>query len=181
MKNNEVKISKFLSLVLRHQPQKIGLILDSAGWANVAELLAACSTNGVTITRAELESVVRDNDKQRFTFSQDGLRVRASQGHSVEVELDYQPAEPPTILYHGTVDRFLASIKANGLIKGNRHHVHLSADLLTAEIVGNRRGKAVVLEVLSGQMHKDGFAFFLSANDVWLTDDVPPQYLKESE
>lgn len=180
MKNDVVKISKFLSLVLRHQPQKIGLTLDSAGWVNVQKLIAACNQYGVRMTLAELEAVVRDNDKQRFAFSEDGLRIRASQGHSIEVELDYEPAVPPPILYHGTVERFLALIKANGLVKGKRHHVHLSADVKTAENVGNRRGKAIVLEVLSGQMHEDGYAFFQSANGVWLTDAVPPQYLKET-
>lgn len=176
---NEVKISKFLSLVLRHQPSKIGLTLDSAGWVGVVELLAACKAHGVALTQTELESVVRNNNKQRFAFSADGLRIRASQGHSVEVELDYKAAAPPPILYHGTVDRFLTSIQANGLVKGKRHHVHLSADVKTAEIVGHRRGKAIVLEVLSGQMHEDGYEFFLSANGVWLTDMVPPKYLAE--
>lgn len=179
MKTNEVKISKFLSLVLRHQPQKIGLTLDSAGWANVNELLAACNAHGIALTQAELESVVRNNDKQRFAFSEDGLQIRASQGHSVEVELEYKPAEPPPILYHGTVERFLTSIKENSLTKGKRHHVHLSADIKTAEIVGDRRGKAVVLEILSGQMYEDGYTFFLSANGVWLTETVPAKYLKE--
>src|SRR5438128_1245958 len=123
MKSDEVKISKFLSLVLRHQPEKIGLTLDNAGWANVNELLTACKALGFALSQAELESVVRNNDKQRFAFSADGLQIRASQGHSVEVELEYKSAEPPPILYHGTVDRFLSSIKANGLVKGNRHHV----------------------------------------------------------
>lgn len=179
MRSNELRISKFLSLVLRHQPEKIGLTLDRAGWANVNELLAACAANGIGLTQAELASVVRNNDKQRFAFSADGLQIRASQGHSVEVELDYQPAVPPPLLYHGTVDRFLASIKANGLLRGNRHHVHLSADVKTAEIVGNRRGKALVLEILSGQMQADGYEFFLSANGVWLTDTVPPQYISQ--
>lgn len=181
MKNNEVKISKFLSLVLRHQPQMIGLMLDSAGWVNVDELLTACNVNGFSLTREMLDAIVRNNDKQRFAFSEDGLRIRASQGHSVEVELAYEPAVPLPILYHGTVDRFLVSIRANGLVKGNRHHVHLSAEVKTAEIVGNRRGKAVVLEVLAAQMHDNGHAFFLSANGVWLTDHVPPAYLHESE
>ncbi len=177
---NEVKISKFLSLVLRHQPQKIGLTLDSAGWVSVQELLTACNAQSVSLTQDELESIVQNNDKQRFAFSEDGLRIRANQGHSVEVELEYKPTEPPPILYHGTVDLFLPSIKENGLVKGNRHHVHLSAEVKTAEIVGNRRGKAVALEVLSEQMHEDGYAFYLSANGVWLTDTVPPQYLKET-
>lgn len=179
MIDRDTKISKFMSLVLRHNPQKIGITLDSAGWVGVDEFLAACNKHRHALTRDELESIVRNCDKQRFAFSEDGLRIRANQGHSVEVELDYKPTAPPEILYHGTVERFLPSIKAKGLVKGNRHHVHLSADVKTAEIVGNRRGKAIVLEVLSGHMHGDGFIFFLSANGVWLTDAVPPQYFAE--
>lgn len=177
---NVVKISRFMSLVLRHNPQKIGITLDSAGWVNINEFLAACNAHGHALTHDELEFVVRHNDKQRFAFSEDGSCVRASQGHSVEVELEYQPTAPPAILYHGTASRFLASIKANGLVRGKRHHVHLSADARTAENVGNRRGKAIVLEVLSGQMHEDGYEFFLSANGVWLTDAVPANFLKET-
>lgn len=174
---NEVKISKFMSLVLRHNPQKIGITLDSAGWVSVDEFLAACHKHGHAMTKDKLESIVRNCDKQRFAFSADGLRIRASQGHSVEVELDYKPTAPPEILYHGTVERFLPLIKSKGLIKGNRHHVHLSAEMKTAENVGNRRGKAIVLEVLSGQMHEDGFEFFLSANGVWLSEHIPSKYM----
>lgn len=179
MKNNEVKISRFLSLVLRHQPDKIGLTLDSAGWVGVSDLLAACNSHGVALSPTELESVVRHNDKQRFAFSEDGLRIRASQGHSVEVELAYEPAVPPPILYHGTASRFLASIQQQGLVKGNRHHVHLSADPKTAQAVGLRHGRLVLLVIRSQQMHEDGYEFFLSANGVWLTDSVPVRYLRE--
>lgn len=179
MNKAEVKMSRFLSLLLRHQPGKVGLTLDSAGWVKISDLLAACNANGIPLSYAELESIVRNNDKQRFAFSEDGYCIRANQGHSVKVELDYEPAKPPAVLYHGTVERFLPSIKANGLIKGKRHHVHLSADVKTAENVGNRRGKAIVLEVLSGQMQAEGFVFFLSTNGVWLTDEVPPRYIKD--
>ncbi len=181
MSSNEVKISRFLSLVLRHQPQKIGLTPDAAGWVEVNELLAACNQHGLPLTLAELELVVRNNDKQRFAFSEDGSRIRASQGHSIEVELDYAPAVPPPILYHGTAERFLDSIRAKGLVKGNRHHVHLSAEVKTAKAVGERHGKTVVLEIMSDQMQRDGFEFFQSANRVWLTDHVPLQYITMKE
>ncbi|HZS07362.1 MAG TPA: RNA 2'-phosphotransferase [Blastocatellia bacterium] len=177
MNNREVKISKFLSLVLRHQPQKIGLTPDKAGWIGADELLAACQAHGFPLTLEELNSVVRNNDKQRFAFSEDGRQIRASQGHSIEVELDYQPAVPPAVLYHGTPERFLDSIRAKGLVRGRRHHVHLSADAVTAVAVGERRGRPVVLEILSGQMHRDGYQFFQSANGVWLTEHVPAQYI----
>src|ERR1044071_1581552 len=132
MRKDLVKVSKFLSLVLRHQPDFIGLKLDEAGWVEVAGLLAACAAHGFPITRLLLEEVVQTNDKKRFAFSEDGLKIRASQGHSVEVELAYLPLAPPEILYHGTATRFLDSIKERGLLKGQRHHVHLSADRETA-------------------------------------------------
>src|SRR5438067_2105819 len=121
-------ISKFLSLVLRHKPEEVGIVLDAAGWVGVEEVLAACGRHGVAITRAELDEIVAGSDKQRFAFSDDGARIRASQGHSVQVELGYEPADPPPTLYHGTVEKFLPSIRENGILKGERHHVHLSPD-----------------------------------------------------
>ncbi|MBO0798509.1 MAG: RNA 2'-phosphotransferase [Blastocatellia bacterium] len=178
MQNRFVKTSKFLSLVLRHQPEKIGLKLDAAGWVQVDQLLEACRSHGFSLTKDELDAVVANNDKQRFTFSEDGLRIRANQGHSIEVELGYQPVTPPDELYHGTVERFLRSILESGLSKGKRHHVHLSANLETAQKVGARRGRPVILKVMSGQMHRDGHLFYCSQNGVWLTDKVPPQYLE---
>nr|AUN37138.1 RNA:NAD 2'-phosphotransferase [uncultured bacterium] len=177
MKDRTVKISKFLSLVLRHKPEEIGIQLDAAGWVPVTELLSACQAHGFSIKPEELEEVVRTNDKQRFAFSEDGSMIRASQGHSVEVKLDYQPLVPPEILYHGTATRFLDSIKEQGLIKGKRHHVHLSGDEATAIKVGARHGKAVVLVIESLQMHKDGFIFYQSENGVWLTEKVPANYM----
>jgi putative RNA 2'-phosphotransferase len=173
-----VKISKFLSLVLRHKPETIGLTLDQAGWVAVSELLIACEQHGFSISPEELQAVVTNNDKKRFAFSQDGLLIRANQGHSIEVELGYQPLQPPEILYHGTVERFLASIMEKGLRKGERHHVHLSPDIATAIKVGARRGQPVILSVNSGQMHQDGYIFYQSANGVWLTDYVPPAYFE---
>ena len=171
------KISKFLSYVLRHDPAQIGITLDSAGWTDVAALLAASAAHGVSFTRDELTQVVATSDKQRFALSPDGARIRANQGHSVEVELELAPAVPPATLYHGTVDRFLDSIRAHGLIKGERHHVHLSADLATAQKVGGRRGKPVVLVVRAADMVAAGHAFFVSANGVWLTEAVPAAFV----
>lgn len=183
MNQKTTKISKFLSLVLRHQPEAIGIALDPAGWVEVSALLEAMRRHGRGISETELREVVETNDKKRFCFSDDGLRIRASQGHSVEVELGYEPAEPPEELFHGTVERFLDPIRREGLRKGDRHHVHLSPDRPTAERVGQRRGRPVILTIRAGQMHRDGLAFFLSANGVWLTDHVPAEYieLKEGE
>lgn len=177
MQSRLVRVSKFLSLVLRHQPRRIGIELDHAGWVRVSELLAACQAHDFPITREELEAVVRENDKQRFAFSEDGTRIRASQGHSVRVELGYAPLAPPTLLYHGTASRLLASIRERGLVKGGRHHVHLSTDAATAAKVGARHGTPHVIEVQSGRMHADGYDFYRSDNGVWLTEHVPAKYL----
>ena len=172
------KISKFLSLVLRHDPQKIGIKLDEAGWVGVGDLLNALAKSGFPVAETELRQVVETNDKKRFGFSDDGEQIRANQGHSVSVELGYEPVVPPEILYHGTVDRFLNSIRSVGLIKGERHHVHMSLDAHTAMKVGERRGLPVILRVRSAQMHLDGIAFFETANGVWLTDHVDPRYIE---
>jgi putative RNA 2'-phosphotransferase len=174
-------ISKFLSFVLRHEPQTIGLTLDSSGWTSVDDLLARCNAAGESISREQLEEVVATNEKKRFAFSEDGTRIRASQGHSVAVELGYAPAEPPEILYHGTAEQFLPSIKTNGLNKQNRHHVHLSASPQTAKTVGDRHGPSVVLTIRSGEMRRQGHLFFISDNQVWLTDHVPPKYIQDQE
>ena len=169
--------SKFLSLVLRHEPQAAGLSLDKAGWVGVAELLAGCARVGVAISQEELREIVGTSDKQRFALSDDGLRIRANQGHSVEVELGYEPAAPPEVLYHGTADRFADSIRAQGLVKGNRHHVHLSERIDTASAVGQRHGKLLLLHVRSGDMHRAGISFYKTPNGVWLTDSVPTEFL----
>jgi len=176
-----VRSSKFLSLVLRHKPGTIGLTLDSEGWADVAELLAAANATGNQLDLELLVRVVHENDKQRFTFSDDGKRIRANQGHSIDVDLGLTRLEPPTVLYHGTVARFLESIEQQGLLPQSRQYVHLSADRSTASIVGSRRGKPIVLTVASGQMKDDHFDFFRSKNGVWLTAHVPPKYLSRND
>jgi putative RNA 2'-phosphotransferase len=169
--------SKLISLILRHDPAKFGVELDRAGWTSVDALLAALAAHGHPITRVALDKLVVTSDKQRFALSPDGTRIRANQGHSIDVELELAPATPPDVLYHGTVDRFVASIRAQGLLKGERHHVHLSADVATAKQVGARRGRPVVLTVAAGRMAADGHAFFRSQNGVWLVEHVPQRYL----
>lgn len=175
---DDLKASKFLSYVLRHKPEEIGAVLDPNGWIAVDELLSKAAQNGRSISREQLERVVANNDKKRFAFSEDGTQIRASQGHSVDVELGYSSAIPPDILYHGTADRFLDSIKKIGLQKQSRQHVHLSATIETASAVGKRHGRLVVLTIRAAEMHRDGFAFYLSANNVWLTDAVPCKYVE---
>lgn len=173
-----VKASKYLSKHLRHRPERLGLELEPGGWVGVDGLLAACRRHNFPLGRAELEEVVRRNDKRRFAFDESGTRVRAQQGHSIPVDLELEPVEPPPILYHGTGERTLETVLENGLHRMGRHHVHLSSDLETAKKVGLRRGRPVVLEVAAGNMHRDGWTFFLSGNGVWLAERVPPRYLK---
>ena len=177
MKDRNTKVSKFLSLVLRHRPETVGITLDRHGWASVPELLRAFEAHGLSLTPEELREVVRANDKQRFSLSPNGLLIRANQGHSVEVELGYERRQPPPVLYHGTAERFLPSIREQGLVKGRRHHVHLSEQVETATAVGRRYGKPVVLRIASGEMHREGHGFFRSANGVWLTEHVPATYI----
>ncbi|WP_246576783.1 RNA 2'-phosphotransferase [Actinospica durhamensis] len=172
-----VKDSKFLALVLRHDPGKVGVELDGAGWVAVDVLLAAAGAHGRRISRAQLDRVVAQNDKKRFEFDEAGARIRASQGHSVPVELGYAPSEPPEVLYHGTATRYLESIFRDGLVPGKRHHVHLSADTATAVKVGTRHGKPAVLTVAAARMRADGHEFYCSTNGVWLTEKVPTGYL----
>lgn len=173
-----VRTSKFMSKVLRHDPGSVGLRLDDAGWVDVGELLTAAERAGVSLDRETLDRVVAENDKKRFAFSDDGQRIRASQGHSVAVELGLQPVTPPDVLFHGTADRNLESIRAQGLIPGRRTHVHLSADEETATNVGRRHGRPVVLRVAAGALHRAGHAFYRSDNGVWLTDAVPPEHIE---
>jgi len=172
------RTSKFLSLVLRHEPERVGLKLGDAGWVGVKELLEAVNRHGVSLTLDQLKHIVATSDKKRFAFSEDGLRIRASQGHSVEVDLQYPPQMPPETLYHGTAMRFLDSIRLNGLQKMERHDVHLSAETKLTVQVGSRHGKPALLTIRAGDMHKAGFAFRCSANGVWLVDHVPPQFIQ---
>ena len=167
-----------MSLILRHRPGDFGVVLDGEGWVPVDQLLSAFAAHGHAVSRAELDAVVATSDKQRFALSPDGARIRANQGHSVSVELDHPRREPPELLFHGTVARSLRSIRASGLVRGPRHHVHLSASREQAAIVGGRRGAPVVLEVLAGRMHVAGHVFLLSPNGVWLTEAVPPEFLR---
>lgn len=169
-----IRLSKRLSRHLRHAPEEIGLQLSPDGWADVTALLAA-----LRVSRADLDLVVADNDKQRFAFDDTGTRIRANQGHSVPVALDLPALTPPDVLYHGTVARALPAIRAEGLRPMSRHDVHLSADVATATRVGARRGKPVVLRVAAAAMHATGHVFHRSANGVWLTAHVPPSYLTE--
>lgn len=171
-----VKVSKYLSKHLRHQPERIGLTLDEHGWVEIDTLLAATAAHRFPLTRAELDHVVETNDKRRFAV--EGTRIRASQGHSVDIDLDLPAATPPAYLFHGTVARHLTAIRTEGLRPMNRHAVHLSPDRETATRVGARRGRPVVLSVDSGALHRDGHVFQVSANGVWLTAAVPPGYLR---
>jgi putative RNA 2'-phosphotransferase len=172
-----VPVSKFLSKVLRHAPESVGLRLDEAGWAEVGDLLDAAERAGVPIDRATLERVVAENDKRRFAFSEDGRRIRASQGHSVDVDLGLEAKEPPEVLFHGTAAASLDAIRREGLRPGRRTHVHLSVDEATAVAVGSRHGAPVVLRVAAGRLHREGRRFYRSDNGVWLTDTVPPDAL----
>ena len=176
-KTRLVKISKYLSKHLRHQPERLGLVLAPGGWVEVEHLLRALEANNFPVTRAELEETVARNDKQRFSFDQTNQLIRANQGHTVEVDLQLEPTIPPPILYHGTGERSLESILSSGLVKMARHHVHLSADVETARRVGARHGRAVVLVVKAAEMAEAGYEFFVSANGVWLVDSVPARFL----
>lgn len=174
----QVKISKFLSKHLRHTPERLGLILAPGGWVRVDELLSACAAHQFPLTCRELEEVVANNDKQRFSFDETKTRIRANQGHSVEVDLQLKPQIPPDVLYHGTAEQSVSAILQSGLLKMSRHHVHLSKDVETARKVGRRHGRPVILAIDTLAMQKAGFTFYCSDNAVWLVDQVPPQYLR---
>lgn len=169
--------SKFLSLVLRHAPERIGIVLDGQGWTSVEDLIAKVNAAGQALDRATLDEIVATSDKQRFTLSPDGSRIRAAQGHSVEVDLDLPPAVPPAVLFHGTARSNVDAILAEGLKPGRRRHVHLSPDVGTARRVGMRHGAPVIFEVGTARMHADGSIFRQADNGVWLTDTVAPAYL----
>ncbi len=171
------RVSKFLSLVLRHQPDTIGIMLDENGWTDVNILLTKLQTKGHQMNFDQLRYLVETNNKKRFAFNIDETRIRASQGHSVVVDLSYSEKKPPKFLYHGTATRFFNTVLAEGLKKMDRHHVHLSADETTARTVGSRHGKPVVLTVKAEEMAADNFVFYQSENGVWLTEFVPAAYI----
>ncbi len=176
---NKKRIGKFLSLVLRHEPQKIGIELDENGWADIDELIEKCAKYRISFTIKELEEIVATNDKKRYSFNEDKTKIRANQGHSIEIDLALTPTEPPQFLYHGTAERFYGSIMKEGIKKISRQHVHLSEEKETAQKVGSRHGCPVILTILSGKMHKDGILFFQSDNGVWLTDYVDVKYISK--
>jgi putative RNA 2'-phosphotransferase len=177
---DHVQLSKFLSFVLRHKPDAIGLTLDPQGWASIDELIGKANAAGTRFDCDELRHVVETSDKKRFSLSADGLRIRAAQGHSVSVELGLLPRQPPAVLYHGTATRFAASILSEGLKPQARQHVHLSVDEATARRVGQRHGKPYIFQLDALAMHAKGFRFYLADNGVWLTDHVPPEFLTAS-
>lgn len=176
-----VSISKFLSLVLRHRPETIGLVLDEEGWADVDALLRQADAAGVALDREVLHRVVAGSDKQRFALSKDGRRIRANYGHSIPVELGLEPVVPPAVLFHGTATRFLDAIRRQGLVSRGRNYVHLSPDEATAQNVGQRHGRPVVLRIQATRMHEQGFQFYRATDGTWLTERVPVRYLSFPE
>lgn len=174
----KTKISKFLSLVLRHKPEEIGLELEENGWVSVEKLIKSCDAYGKKFNLADLREVVETNDKKRFSFDETGRKIRANQGHSVKVEIGFEESVPPAILYHGTAEKNVGLIFKEGLKKMSRHHVHLSAEIETARKVGMRYGKPVIFQIDTEAMLAENFKFYVSANNVWLTDEVPPKFLE---
>ena len=168
--------SKFISLILRHKPETIGITLDEHGWANVDELISGIAKTH-PIDMAMLEQIVAEDEKQRYSFNEDKTLIRANQGHSIPVDVELEEKQPPEILYHGTGEKYVSSINEQGLIPKSRLYVHLSGDEETARKVGQRHGKPVIYKVKSGEMYNDGYKFFRSVNGVWLTKSVPVKYL----
>ena len=171
--------SKYISLILRHQPEVIGITLDEHGWADVNQLIEGVNKTH-PLTKELLEEIVRTDEKQRYSFNEDHTKIRANQGHSIPVDVELKEAEPPEELYHGTGEKYTGSIEKQGLIPKSRLYVHLSKDTETAVKVGQRHGKPVVYTVMAGEMYRDGYQFFLSANGVWLTKEVPVRYLHKT-
>ena len=172
------KLSKFLSLVLRHRPEVIGITLDAGGWADVDELIAAAARAGKPITREDIEKIMARRGKRRFAWNEDKTKIRAEYGHSIEVDLGYKSATPPEKLFHGTAQRFVESIRQEGLRAKGRKHVHLSSTVETAVTVGRRHGRPVVLVIKAGKMHEDGHEFYHPNDDIWLTKEVPLEYIE---
>lgn len=179
MKNNDSKISKYISLILRHKPEEIGLKLDEHGYLRVLDLIEGIDKSYEGFSMDDLERIVREDSKGRYSFNEDKSKIRANQGHSIKVDLGLEEIKPPKVLYHGTGRKYLESILENGLIKKERQYVHLSKDRETASIVGKRHGDLVIFEVDSESMFNDGIKFYLSKNNVWLCNYVPKKYIKE--
>lgn len=177
MERRLVKLSKFLSYILRHHPEDIGLELDNAGWVSVEELITAARQHGRNFSRDDLLSLMDQSPKKRFTLSRDGEYIRANYGHSIDIDPGYEPKQPPEVLYHGTARRFLASIHDRGITTQNRQFVHLSQDEVSAGDVGKRHGKPVILRITSGKMYRDGFTFYQSDEGLWLTKRIPVSYI----
>lgn len=175
--NQNEKFGRYLSFLLRHHPEAAGVQLDEKGWAAVPQLLEGMRKNGYKIDFNKLEEIVATNDKKRYNFNEDKTKIRANQGHSLEVDVELKQLVPPVYLYHGTAGHFLNSIKKKGLKKQGRNHIHLSLDRQTAESVGKRHGLPIVLKIHSGKMHQEGYIFYLSENGVWLTDYIPSDYI----
>ncbi len=178
MSKQHKHISKLMSLILRHKPEHIGAKLDENGWLTTEELITGINKKGMSLDLELLKTIVEENDKQRFVLSDDNSKIRANQGHSIEVNLEMEVKTPPEFLYHGTVQKFIQNIKEQGLLKMNRQHVHLSADRETAIKVGQRRGKPIILSVRAGDLYRDGMSFYQSKNGVWLTDHVPSTFIE---
>ena len=170
------RISKFLSLILRHKPEEIGIKLDEHGWANVKELIAGIDKK-YKFNMEMLKEIVATDEKQRYSFNADKTLIRANQGHSIQVDVELDEVEPPEFLWHGTAEKFTHSINTNGLISKSRLYVHLSSDVETAISVGMRHGSVALYKVDALKMHQDGYKFYLSKNGVWLTKNVPVKYL----
>ena len=176
MKGNNTGTSRYISLILRHKPEAIGITLDEHGWANVDELIAGVNQTR-PLDRTGLEEMVRTDEKQRYSFNTDKTKIRANQGHSVPVDEELEAVTPPEILYHGTGEKYVESIEAQGLIPKTRLYVHLSGDYETALKVGSRHGRPRIYQVHSGRMAAEGYTFYRSVNGVWLTKEVPLKYL----
>ena len=174
-KNN--KISKYIALILRHKPEEIGIKLDEHGWANVEELIKGLQVNN-DFSMEDLEEIVREDSKGRYSFNEDKTLIRANQGHSVKVDVELKEAIPPKILYHGTGEKYTKAIDEIGLIPKTRLYVHLSKDEKTAMSEGSRHGKPAIYTVETEKMVLDGYKFYLSVNGVWLVESVPVKYLK---
>lgn len=182
MRKQRDDLSKYLSYLLRHEPQSIGLQLDDQGWADLDDLIEQSSRHGRPISRDDILEVVATSDKKRFTLSDDNRRIRAAQGHTTKsVQLEYPQSTPPEHLYHGTASRFLDSIQAHGLVPGERHHVHLTASPATALETGKRYGKPVLLRIAARKMHEQGVRFYLTENEVWLCTEVPWAFIEEAD